>query len=88
MRRREKSVFLLLPLSHVELLGSDCLSHVSKSPGRPAMVPVSLGGDPRLRVRITPPAPLSSPTSGLLELVYTGSREQAVKYLGILQAGG
>lgn len=43
-KKGEVRVFLLLPLSHVELLGSDCLSHVSKSPGRPAMVPVSLGG--------------------------------------------
>lgn len=43
-KKGEVRVFLLLPLSHVELLGIDCLSHVSKSPDRPAMVPVSLGG--------------------------------------------
>lgn len=43
-KKGEVRVFLLLPLSHVELLSSDCLSHVSKSPDRPAMVPVSPGG--------------------------------------------
>lgn len=87
MRRREKSECFSSSLCLMYNFLAVIVSPMSPNPQAGLPWFQFLWGDPRLRVRITPPAPLSSPTSGMLELVYTGSQEQAVKYLGILQAG-